>query len=87
MKHLRTDIEITKFLMQIKKCHGEVYYETIEGDVLNLSSALSQYVFCSIARQPHYWNTGVVRCELDGITHSLQNIFTKVMNNGYPDKS
>lgn len=65
MKRLRTDIEITKFLMQIKKCHGEVYYETIEGDVLNLSSALSQYVFCSIARQPHYWNTGVVRCELD----------------------
>jgi len=61
--HLKTDIEITQFLLQVKKCNDDVYYKTSEGDILNLSSALSQYVFCSIAKQPHYWKTGIVSCK------------------------
>lgn len=61
--HLRTDIAITAFLDDVKKCTGTVYYETSEGDILNLSSSLSQFVFCTIAAHPHYWKTGTVRCE------------------------
>ncbi|MDF2587271.1 MAG: hypothetical protein K0S41_1112 [Anaerocolumna sp.] len=61
--HLKTDIDITQFLLQVKKCENDVFYETLEGDILNLTSALSQYVFCSIAKQPHYWKTGIVRCK------------------------
>lgn len=60
---LKTDIDITQFLSQVKKCSRDIYYETTEGDLLNLSSALSQYVFCSIANKPKYWKTGTVRCK------------------------
>jgi hypothetical protein len=63
--HLRTDIEISQFLLQIKKCSNDVFYETSEGDILNLSSTLSQYVFCTIANHPQYWKTGIVRCKYE----------------------
>lgn len=60
--HLQHNINIKDFLLSIKKCTGDVYYETTEGDILNLSSALSQYVFCSITLQPEHWITGTIRC-------------------------
>ena len=46
---LRQDIDTIKFLQKVKTCHDEVIFETTEGDRLNLTSTLSQYVFCSIA--------------------------------------
>lgn len=60
--HLKENVDIQNFLLQIKKCNDDVFYETTEGDILNLSSALSQYVFCSITIQPEYWVTGTIRC-------------------------
>lgn len=60
--HLKQNIDLKNFLLQIKKCSDDVFYETTEGDVLNLSSALSQYVFCSITIQPEHWVTGTIRC-------------------------
>lgn len=60
---LRKDVDMTKFMEAIKGCGGSVYYHTAEGDVLNLSSTLSQFIFCSIAIQPHYWSTGDVTCD------------------------
>ena len=51
---LRQDIDIIKFLQQVKRCRDEVLFETTEGDRLNLTSTLSQYVFCSIASHPEY---------------------------------
>ena len=60
--HLKQEIELKNFLLQVKKCNNDVFYETTEGDILNLSSALSQYVFYSITIQPEYWVTGTIRC-------------------------
>lgn len=42
---LYSDIDIVVFLNDVKKCKNEVFFETDEGDKLNLKSALSQYVF------------------------------------------
>lgn len=42
---LNKNIDIVSFLNDVKKCNGEVLFETKEGDRLNLKSALSQYVF------------------------------------------
>lgn len=61
--HLRKDIDITKFMEDIKKCTGSVHYKTLEGDILDLSSTLSQFIFCTIAIQPQHWNTGIVCCD------------------------
>lgn len=60
---LRNDIDITKFMEEIKHCSGAVYYRTAEGDLLNLSSTLSQFIFFSIVPQPHYFSTGEVTCD------------------------
>ncbi|KAB1438679.1 polya polymerase [Candidatus Galacturonibacter soehngenii] len=60
--YLKRDIDIKNFLLQVTKCAEDVFFETTEGDVLNLSSTLSQYVFCSISIQPEYWVTGTIRC-------------------------
>ena len=62
MKHLKKDADIARFLLRVKDCQDDVFYESNEGDVLNLASTLSHYVFCSIAGQPAFLENGVIRC-------------------------
>ncbi|MDF2514125.1 MAG: hypothetical protein K0S04_3991 [Herbinix sp.] len=78
--HLKETIDIKQFLLQIKKCNSDVFYETTEGDILNLSSALSQYVFCSITIQPEYWVTGTVRCSNEKDYEVLADYLLEVDN-------
>ncbi len=60
---LKKDANITQFLLSIKHCEDDVFYESTEGDILNLTSTLSQYVFCSIASHPELWENGRIRCK------------------------
>lgn len=39
------NIDTISFLEDVKKCSGEVFFESEEGDRLNLKSTLSQYIF------------------------------------------
>ena len=41
-------IDLKKFLEDIKKCEGEVFFESTEGDKLALRSALTQFILYSI---------------------------------------
>ncbi len=63
MLKLKKDADITNFLLSVKSCDGDVFYESTEGDILNLASTLSQYVFCSVASQPRFLENGVIRCD------------------------
>ena len=38
--HLKSNADITKFLLTVKHCQSDVFYESDEGDVLNLASTL-----------------------------------------------
>ena len=58
--HLKNDIEIMDFLKQVKKCDGEVLFETPEGDRIALKSTLSQYIFCTIASNPELLKNGTI---------------------------
>lgn len=62
MIKLKKDADIAKFLIAIKSCSADVFYESTEGDILNLASTLSQYVFCSIAGQTDLLKNGTIRC-------------------------
>lgn len=42
---LRTDISLVEFLRQAGDCRDNVYFETPEGDRLNIKSQLSKFVF------------------------------------------
>ncbi len=74
---LKEDIDIMEFLKKVEQCKDHVYYETMEGDTLNLSSTLSQFIFCTVAVKPHYWKTGVIRCENPEDYKMLKDYLTK----------
>lgn len=59
---IKNSIDITAFLENVKKCEGNVYFKTIEGDQLNLKSLLSQYIFVSIIDNAELMDNGVVDC-------------------------
>lgn len=45
---LNPDANIPAFLQAVQSCTGEVCFVTKEGDVLNLKSVLSQFVFTAV---------------------------------------
>lgn len=45
---LKPTADIPSFLHAVKYCQDEVYFTTPEGDVLNLKSILSQFVFAAV---------------------------------------
>ena len=60
---LKENIDLAQFLMAVSTCKGEVSFTTAEGDVLNLKSALSRYVFVVAMRHPELLENGQVVCE------------------------
>lgn len=57
---LKEGINIIHFLNAIKECKHDVYYVTSEGDRLNLSSQLSEYVFLAAAPKPELIANGTI---------------------------
>lgn len=46
---MKEDANLLAFMNAAKACTGEVFYKTDEGDILNLKSQLSQYIFLASA--------------------------------------
>ncbi|MCI9441585.1 MAG: polya polymerase [Ruminococcus sp.] len=61
--HIKPNINVVDFLKQVQKCRSEVLFETLEGDRIALKSTLSQYIFCTIASNPHLFQSGTIRFE------------------------
>lgn len=59
---IRKNINVEVFLSSVRKCEGNVYFKTIEGDQLNLKSLLSQYILVSIIHNEELMENGVVDC-------------------------
>ena len=64
MMQLREDVNIREFFKGVRQCRGEVLLKTQEGDILNLKSALSQFVFAVILEN---------REKLEGIEVTLED--------------
>lgn len=45
---LNPNINIPAFLQVVQTCKGNVCFATQEGDILNLKSALSQFMFTTV---------------------------------------
>lgn len=58
--HLKANIDIIDFLKTIKKCNHDVYFVTAEGDRLNLSSQLSEYIFLAATTNPELISHGLI---------------------------
>ncbi len=59
---IRTGIDVKMLLENVRKCAGNVYFRTLEGDQLNLKSLLSQYILVSIISNKELMENGVVDC-------------------------
>lgn len=59
--HLKVDTDMSNFLSAVRQCSSEVYFETQEGDCLNLKSILSQYILCSLVSEPEMLANGMIR--------------------------
>lgn len=66
MNKLKENINTVEFLRVVATCRGEVFFETVEGDVLNLKSMLTMYLFAAVAEKKEIISTGTVRCEEPG---------------------
>lgn len=45
---IKPNINVPAFLQAVQTCTGEVSFVTSEGDILNLKSALSQFIFAAV---------------------------------------
>lgn len=59
---LKKDIDMNTFLEAAKECDGSVFFQTTEGDILNLKSLLSRYVLMSVMGKPHLLESAQITC-------------------------
>lgn len=62
---LKDGIDLVAFIKEVRTCEGDVFLETEEGDQLNLKSALTQYIFVVLAKQPEILRSSRVKCSTE----------------------
>lgn len=73
MWKLKQDIDYGRFFAAISTCKGDVYFDTVNDDHLNLKSALSQFVFASAIPQYTEQLKGFIVCMVEEDYTQLQN--------------
>ena len=58
----KDSVDINAFLDAAKQCTGDIFFQTNEGDILNLKSLLSRYVLMSIMGNPSLLKSAQVTC-------------------------
>lgn len=61
--HLKENCNLEDFLNKVKECRSKVTFETSEGDILAMQSALCQLIFVSLQHQPELLYSGEICCE------------------------
>lgn len=59
---LKTQVNMVAFLHTIDSCTGDVLFESADGDLLNLKSQLSKYLFLTVAPDPKYLEHSKISC-------------------------
>ncbi len=57
------DISLIHFFKAVEACGGEVKFCSRQGDILNLKSTLSQYLFTSLMARKDLLQDGRIVCE------------------------
>lgn len=56
------NVDLIKFLQQVKHCREDVLFTTKDGDILNLKSELSRYIFATVATKEDFILKGTIVC-------------------------
>lgn len=62
MKNLKPEADLNRFIRCIADCRDDVLFTTREGDILNLKSTLSTYVFAALADRSDVLSRGRIDC-------------------------
>lgn len=60
---LKPKIDLVDFLNSVQDCKNDVYFNSADGDQLNLKSLLSQYIFTSVKDNHQLIKTGEIVCK------------------------
>jgi hypothetical protein len=60
--YLKKDCNIAEFIKKVNECTGEVYFNSGEGDCLNLKSRLCQYIFAFSSDRPELLENAAILC-------------------------
>lgn len=63
MIRFREDADLIQFLRAVESCDGEVEFYSGQGDILNLKSVLSRYLFAALTGKKKILSGGWIRCE------------------------
>lgn len=73
---LRSEIDMIHFLKAVESCTGDVRFCSPQGDVLNLKSTLSQYLFASLLARKDLLQSGDIVCSRK---HDLSQLESYIM--------
>lgn len=62
MYDLKPKIRMADFILAVNHCEGPVTFETQDGDVLNLKSELSKYIFLAVSLEPKCLVSSKISC-------------------------
>lgn len=63
MIKFRDDVDLIQFLRAVELCDGKVEFYSGQGDILNLKSVLSRYLFAAMTGKKNLLSCGWIRCE------------------------
>lgn len=63
MIKIRENADLISFLRAVESCDGEVEFYSGQGDILNLKSVLSRYLFATLTGKKNLLSGGFIRCE------------------------
>lgn len=61
--HIKRNTNLIDFLRAANRCQEDVLFLTQDGDVLNLKSELSRYVFASLAPNAELLSSACITCK------------------------
>ena len=70
---LKENINLMDFLNYIDNCKGDVFFQTSDGDNLNLKSRLSRYVLAIVENNKDFLLSGTVSCTEESDYHVLED--------------
>lgn len=63
--HIKHSANLLEFLKTVNSCESDVLFTTKDGDVLNLKSELSRYVFAALTPNTELLYSAVIICKDD----------------------
>jgi len=78
---IRENADITELLRNVKNCRASVFFETEDGDRLNLKSVLSQYVVAVLSEKKEI----LAQCSLKCTEEDFRNLERYLTTEGGED--